>query len=173
MTSDHTRAEVYLTKQVSENVTDSTIDSENLPIEERFGLEDIDSIVDGLLVLAPLDQVAEVVAQLGSQWECNIYGQTIRGRGLLVFQFRGHAWTGILDGYFTNNGGNLDGFVPDSWNWESQSESLSQKLNTRTIYYWCSDSSGRIGYACWENGTLMERLEYDNEIWEDTHDEAL
>jgi hypothetical protein len=52
-------------------------------------------------------------------------------------------------------------FVTDVWNTESQAESLPQKLYTRTIYYWCSDSSGCISYACWEKGTLMERLEFD------------
>lgn len=176
MTSDNPRAKMCMvTEQASEDGTASTIDSENPPIEERCGLEDIDTIVDGLLVLAPLDRVAEVVAQLGGQWERDVYGQTIRGRGLLIFQFRGHAWTGILNGGLTDRYGDiLDGFyISDVWNWESQAESLSQKLNTRTIYYWCSDTSGCIGYVCGEKGTLMERLEYDDEIWGDTHDEAL
>jgi hypothetical protein len=99
-----------------------------------------------VLVLARLDRIAEVVAQLGGQWERDVYGQTIRGRGLLVFQFRGHAWTGILDRYFTDNDSDLDGFVTDIWNTESQAESLSQKLYTRTIYYWIDDSGGCIGY---------------------------
>lgn len=176
MTSDNPRAKMYLvTEQASEDDTASTIDLENPPIEERCGLEDIDTIVDGLLVLAPLDRVAEVVAQLGGQRERDVYGQTIRGRGLLVFQFRGHAWTGILNGGLTDRYRDiLDGFyISDVWNWESQAESLSQKLNTRTIHYWCSDTSGCIGYACWENGTLLERLEYDDDIWQDNHDEAL
>lgn len=175
MTSDHPSAEIHLTKRVSENDAGFTIDSENPPIEERCGLEDIDTIVDGLLVLAPLDQVAEVVAESGVRWERDIYGQELRGRGLILFQFQGHVWTRILNGGLTDRYGDiLDGFyISDVWNWESQGISLSQKLNTRTIHYWCSDTSGCIGYACWENGTLMERLEYDDDIWEDTHDETL
>lgn len=146
------------------------------PIEERCGLEDTDTVMDGLLILAPLDRVVEAVAQLGVQWQRDVYGQTLRGCGLFVFQFRGHAWTGILDGYMTDYREDFDGFATfanDEWKWESQCVSLSQKLNTRTIHYSCSDHSGAIGYACWEKGTLMERLEYDDEIWEDTHDEAL
>lgn len=146
------------------------------PIEERFGLEDTDLVMHGLLVLAPLDQVAEVVAQLGVRWQRDVYGQTLGGCGLLVFQFRGHTWTGILDGYLTYYSGDFEGFATfanEEWKWEAQGVSLSQKLNTRTIHYWCNDHSGAIGYACWENGTLMERLEYDDEIWQDTHDEAL
>ena len=175
MNLDNPRVQVYLTKLVSEDGTGSTIDSENSPIEERCGLEDIDTIMDGLLVLAPLDRVAEVVAESGVRWERDVYDQTLQGRGLLVFQFQGHPWTGILNGGLTDRYRDiLDGFyISDVWNWEAQGESLSQKLNTRTIHYWCSDTSGCIGYACWENGTLMERLEYDDEIWGDTHDEAL
>jgi len=174
MTSDNPRAIVYLTNETfSENDTATTTELDNLPIEERCGLEDIDTIAGGLLVLAPIDTVAEFLAPMGVRWERDIYDQTIQGRGLLVFQFKGHAWTGILDGYTTDKYSDFDGFVPNLWNWESQVESLSQKLNTRTIYYWCSDTSGCIGYACWENGTLMERLEYDDEIWQDTHHEAL
>lgn len=188
MTSENPPIEVYeRIEKSSENVPPITTTSENPsieehfvtyldypPIEERCGFEDLDVIADGLLVRAPLDQVAELLAQSGVRWERGVYGQTIRGRGLVVFQFRGHAWTGILDGYMTAEyGGILDGYVSDYWNWESQAESLSQKLYTRTIHYWRSDASGSIGYAYWENGTLMERLEYDEEIWEDTHDEAL
>ena len=147
---------------------------ENPPIEERCGLEYIDTIADGLLVYAPLDQVAEVVAQLGMRWERDVYGQTIQGCGLLIFQFRGHAWTGIFGGYKTDKFRCiLDGYVCASWNWESQAQFLSQKLHTRTIYYWVDDVGFTIGYAYWENGTLMERLEFDESIWQDNHDEAL
>jgi hypothetical protein len=113
--------------------------SENLPIEERCGLEEIDTIAERLLVLAPIDQVAEVVAQLGVRWERDVYGQTIGGCGLLVFQFRGHSWTGILNGYMTDQYRDiLNGYV-DNWNWESQAQSLSQKLHTQTIYYGVDD----------------------------------
>ncbi|MUL38321.1 hypothetical protein [Gloeocapsopsis dulcis] len=175
MSSDNPHAEIHLTKRVSENDTGSTIDSEKPPREKRCGLEDVDTIVDGLLVLAPLDQVAEVVAESGVRWERDIYGQELRGRGLILFQFQGHVWTGILNGGLTDQYRDiLDGFyISDVWNWESQGISLSQKLNTRTIHYWFSDTSGCIGYACWENGTLMEKLEYDEDTWQDTHDEAL
>ncbi|WP_250122417.1 hypothetical protein [Chroococcidiopsis sp. CCMEE 29] len=86
MNLDNPRVQVYLTKLVSEDGTGSTIDSENSPIEERCGLEDIDTIMDGLLVLAPLDNVAEVLAQSGVRWEREMYSQNIRGSGLLVFQ---------------------------------------------------------------------------------------
>jgi hypothetical protein len=67
----------------------------------------------------------------------------------------------------------LNGYAYNYWDWELQAQSLSQKLHTQTIYYRVSDSSGSIGYACWDNGELMERLEYEDAIWEDTHDEAL
>ncbi len=155
---------------------------ENPPIEERCGLEDIDTIAQGLLVLAPLDRVAEVVAQLGVRWERNVYDQTIQGCGLLLFQFRGHAWTEILDPSTTDKytrvpadtfNDILARYVSSYWDWESQAQSLSQQLQTPTIYYWVNDSGGTIGYAYWQNGELMERLEFDEAIWQDTHDEAL
>lgn len=153
--------------------------SDNPPIEECCGLEDIDTIAEGLLVLAPIDQVAEVVAQLGLRWERDIYSQTIQVPGLLVFQLRGHAWTGILDVSMTDKYTHIatdtfndyfERFVPSSWEWESQAESLSQRLHTETIYYWVDDCGGTIGYAYWNNGELMERLEFDEAIWQDTHE---
>ena len=60
------------------------------PIEERCGLEEIDTIAVGLLVHAPLNQVCELLAPLGTRWEQDVYSQTIYGRGLVVIQFRGH-----------------------------------------------------------------------------------
>ncbi|MEH1884416.1 hypothetical protein [Nostoc sp.] len=156
--------------------------SENPPIEERYGLEDIDTIAEGLLVDAPFDQVCEILAPLGVRWERNVDDQNIPNPGLLVFQFRGHLWTGILDASMTDKytpvptntfDNDFERFVPSSWNWESQAQSLSQRLHTRAIYYWVDDSGFTIGYAYWENGDLMERLEFDEEIWQDTHDEAL
>ncbi len=74
-----------------------------------------------------------------------------------------HIPTNTFNDYFAR-------FVPSFWNWESQAQSLSQRLQTYTIHYWVSDSSGCIGYAHWENGKLMERLEYEDAIWEDTHE---
>lgn len=156
--------------------------SENPPIEERYGLEDIDTIAVGLLVLAPLDQVAEVIAHLGVQWERNVYGQSIQNPGLLVFQFRGHLWTGILDASMTEKYTRVPTdtfndyfarFVPSSWDWESQAQSLSLQLHTQTIYYWVDDSGFTIGYTYWNDGELMERLEFDESIWQDTHDDDL
>lgn len=156
--------------------------SENPPIEERYGLENIDTIAEGLLVSAPLDRVAEIVAQSGVRWERNIYEQNILNPGLLVFQFRGHSWTGIVDASMTDKYAHVptdtfndyfERFVPSSWNWESQAQSLSLQLDTRTIYYWVDDVGFTIGYVYWEDGEIIERLEFDEEIWQDTHDEAL
>jgi len=177
MTSENPPIEAYqrISRISSENVLPINPTLNKPPIEERCGLEDIDTIMDGLLVLAPLDKVAEVVAESGVRWERDTYGQSLRGRGLLVFQFRGHLWTGILNGYLTDKYGELlDGFyISDVWNWESQARLLSQWLQTWTIHYWVDDSGGRIGYAYWQNGELMERLEFDEAIWQATHDEAL
>lgn len=156
--------------------------SENPLIEERYGLEDIDTIAEGLLVDAPVDQVAEILAQLGVRWERDVDDQNIQNPGLLVFQFRGHLWTGVLDASMTDKytpadtdtfNARFERFVSNSWNWESHAQSLSQRLHTRTIYYWVDDSSFTIGYVYWDNGEMMERLEFDEEIWQDTHDEAL
>lgn len=157
-------------RATSENGTEVPMTVENTTIEERCGLEDIDTIAVGLLVLAPLDQVAEVVAQLGVRWERDVYGQSVQGCGLFVFQFREHPWIGILDGYMTDHYRDiLNGYV-DNWNWELQAQSLSQHLHTQTIYYWVDDSGCTIGYAYWDNGELMERLEFDESIWQDTHE---
>ncbi|MEA5601677.1 hypothetical protein [Nostoc sp. UHCC 0252] len=155
--------------------------SENQTIEERYGLEDIDTIAVGLLVNAPLDQIAEIVAQFGAEWEQDIHEQNIQNPGLLVFQFRGHSWTGILDVSMTDKYtyvttdtfDDSHNFVTCSWDWELQAQSISQQLHTRTIYYWVDDSGLTIGYVYWENGELMERLEFDEAIWQDNHDEAL
>lgn len=158
----------------SKSVPAIIIPLDNAPIEERCGLETIDTIAVGLLVLAPLDQVAEVLSQSAVRWERNVYGQTVQGCGLLVFQFRGHPWTGILDGCMTKQYRDiLKGYVPDDWDWASQAQSLSQRLHTRTIYYLVDDTGFTVGSTYWENGERMERLEFDQAIWQDTHDEAL
>lgn len=136
MTSENPPIEAYqrINRISSENVLPIDTTLSKLPIEERCGLEDIDTIAVGLLVLAPLDQVAEVVAQLGARWERDVYGQTVQGCGLLVFQFRGHPWTGILNGSMTDQYRDiLNGYVSDYWDWESQAQSLSQRLHTQTI----------------------------------------
>ncbi len=105
MTSENLPIQVYeQIEKSSENVPSITTTSENPPSEERFvtysdyppieercGVEEIDTIADGLLVLAPLEQVAEVIAQLGVRWERDVYGQAIQNPGLLVFQFQGHS----------------------------------------------------------------------------------
>lgn len=175
MNSENSPIETYqMILSSSENGIEIPMPSENPPIEERCGVEDIDTIAEGLLVLAPLDQVAKVLSQLAARWERNVYGQSIQGCGLLVFQFQGHDWMGILNGYMTDQYRDmLDGFLSDYWDWELQAHSLSQKLHTKTIYYWVDDCGCTIGYAYWENGKLMERLEFDEAIWQDTHDEAL
>ncbi len=158
----------------SENGTEIDMSLDNPPIEKRCGFETIDTITVGLLVLAPLETVAEVVAQSGVRWERNVYNKSIQGRGLVIFQFRGHAWTGILDGLMTDKYRDVvDGSVSAYWDWELQAQSFSLQLHTRTIYYLVDDSGGNIHYVYWENGTLMERLEFDEAIWQDNHDEAL
>lgn len=157
-----------------EDGTEIDMSLDNPLVENRCGFETIDTIAVGLLVLAPLDTVSEAVAQSGVRWERNICNKSIQGRGLVVFQFRGHAWTGILDGLMTHNYRDVvDGSVSAYWDWELQAQSFSLQLHTRTIYYLVDDSGGNIGYAYWENGTLMERLEFDEAIWQDNHDEAL
>lgn len=170
MTSEKPHAQVYqwISKTSLEKVAPS-MTSENPPIEERCGLEDIDTIAEGLLVLAPIDQVAKVVAQLGLRWERDIYGQIIQGCGLLVFQFRGHPWTGILNGDMTDQYRDILGYV-DNWDWKSQAQSLSRRIHTRIIYYWVDDCGCTIGYAYWDKGELMECLEFDESIWQDTHE---
>lgn len=63
------RSYQFLVNSVSTNGTENPmplpIPLENPPIEERCGFETIDTIADGLLVHAPVDQVAEVLAHSG------------------------------------------------------------------------------------------------------------
>jgi hypothetical protein len=142
------------------------------PIEERYGIEPLSTNAVGLLVHAPLDQVCELLAQSGTRWERDVYDQTIHGCGLIIYQFRGHAWTGILDGYRTYKYDDmLTGYVPNQWDWELQAQSLSQQLHTRTIYYEVSGNSCTLSYTYWENGRLMERLKFHESETEDDDDE--
>lgn len=153
---------------------------EDPPIQERCGLQSVDVTAEGLLVHAPLDQVAEALAQPEGQWQQDVYGhgQPLPGLGLIVFQLQDHEWTEVVDRYTAIDltkepEGMFGDFGPPTPNWEELSQSLSTQLRTQIFHFQVSDINDSLGYTYWVNGALMERLEFDEDTWQDTHDESL
>lgn len=136
-------------------------------LDEGYGIQSVDVTAEGLLVHAPLDQVAAALAQPEGQWQQDVYGygQSLPGLGLIVFQLQDHEWTEVVGRYaamsLTNEPEEMFGdFGPPNPDWEELSQSLTTQLQTRSIHFWLSDLDDTLGYTYWVNGTLMERMEF-------------
>lgn len=129
-------------------------EQEDIPLEQRRGLDSID--LDDLLVLvqAPIEQVTQAFSQVRQAERCehDVYDREVKiiGQDFIVFQFRGHSWTLIHE----------LGFPLDSPLGDEDAQELSGLLNTRAICYAVSDTCGSIGYSLYEHGTSVEMLSF-------------
>ena len=123
------------------------------PIEQRRGIDCYDVNDAIVLVHSPIEQVSLAVNQIFpiEHWERDVYNCEIdiRRKGFVVFQFRGHPWTCI------HEYSDLVDFKLDDL------QVLSQFLQNRVILYVISDTCGSQGHYCYENGALLERLEFE------------
>jgi hypothetical protein len=130
--------------------------AERQPWESRRGRQTIDYNNNLLLVRAPIDDVAQALADRTERWERDVVGREIvLGQfGAFVFRLRGHSWTVVVPEV-----------RPSEWQgWAlltgivEQTRALSGLLKTRAIYYWVGDTSGTVGYVLYENGELLEKF---------------
>ncbi len=132
-----------------------------MSLEQKRGIETIDLNQILVLVKAPIEPVAQAFSQARQAdiWERDVYDhqiETTKGQGFIVFQLRGHSWTLISE---------MD-FVPHRTPLKNKdAQTLSRLLQTRAIYYRVSDTSGYIGYEFYENGTFIEMLSAEEEIY--------
>jgi hypothetical protein len=128
---------------------------------------------EGLLVKAPLDAVEAVLVEGGGQLQRDVYGGATAGEGLLTFQLQQQDWSVITDASFLL----IDTFEshsPPNWNWESQGQILSERLQTRIILFGIREDGAKIHYSVWDNGILVEQLKYNrNEAPELTEEEKM
>jgi hypothetical protein len=125
------------------------------PWETRRGVETIDYNNNLLLIRAPVDDVAQALADRTERWERDVVGREIvLGQfGAFVFRLRGHAWTVVIPEFRIE----LQGWAL-LIGISEQTRALSSLLSTRAIYYWVGDTSATVGYELYENGELLEKL---------------
>jgi hypothetical protein len=119
-----------------------------------------DTNVEGLLVRAPLDAVEAILVEGGGQVERNVYDGTAEEPGLLVLQLQHQNWTVITDAWYLHMKA-FKSYAPRSWNLEVQAQTLSGRLQTRTILFGASDTGGTTDYSVWDRGILVEEVKYD------------
>lgn len=132
-----------------------------MSLEQKRGIETIDLNQFLVLVKAHIEPVAQAFSQARQAdiWERDVYDRQIeitKGQGFIVFQFRGHPWTLISEINFVPYRTPLN---------NKDAQTLSRLLQSRAIYYRVSDTSGYIGYELYENGSSIEKLSSEEEIY--------
>lgn len=133
------------------------------PLLYRRGIECFDVNDRMVLVLAPIEQVAQMFNQTlqVEYWQRDVYGCQVKTQenDLVIFQFRGHSWSVIhayqVEGYFLE---------------QEDAHLLARLLQTRAIYYRISDTGGFIEYHLYEGNELVEML-YDRGAGYEKEDE--
>ena len=134
----------------------SLLKDEDTPLEERRGEETTDLVLYFILVKAPVEPVAQDLSSLKQMdvWVPNAYNQEILiyRESILIFQFRGHAWSIIYHPY---GSGRRSAFEAE------EARSLSESLNTDAFFYFGSDSSSTIEYHFFSNGISQEKMFFE------------
>jgi hypothetical protein len=88
--------------------------------------------------MAPIEQVAGVFARSirALSWERDVHGQQRGGPGEILYQFKGHPWTGAT------------GLPPAAL--------FSRDLNGRVFVYGQQKTTGATYYHLYDSGTLVE-----------------
>ncbi len=121
------------------------------PWSERRGIESIDSNSRSILVKAPIDELADVLASLAIETRLNALNLEIEVSDcfFLTYQIVGQSWSGVL--------GNELGYVRDIERCSRPNAAqLSQLTGQPTIDFQVSDTVGCIGYKLFEEGELVE-----------------
>jgi len=120
-------------------------------VQKLRGIQSFETGDNMMFVQTPITKVGEVFDCLYSgRWERDVYGRELQdvSSGFIFMQFRGHPWTIISE------------LLPYYSKIENDAQSLSHLLNTRTICYYISDTSGEFSYKVYQAGTCVEQLFY-------------
>jgi hypothetical protein len=135
------------------------MNSEDLPPEQRRGIETIDVNDTVILVRANIETVAQAFSwsRQAYIWQRDVYQREIEivGHSFVIFQFRGQPWTLIKWLYVF--------LTPQKIITPEDAKTLSDLLSTRSIYYRISDTGGTLAYQIYDRGTLVEKLFHEED----------
>jgi len=137
----------------------SLVKAEGIPLEQRRGVETTDRNILFVLVKASVETVAKAFSELRQMniwvrdaYECEI---DVQNESTFLFQFKGHPWSLIYKPHMSSRLLYLT---------EEDACSISESLNTSTIYYAGSDTCGIIEYSLYTNGICLEKLSFEEGI---------
>ena len=117
-----------------------------------------------LLAKSPVNKVAQAFCGAFNTdvWHKNVLSKevTIVDPSFLIFQLSGHKWTNIL-------GISIDSF---SWSKPDKANRLSKTLEGRVIYFGVSDTAEAVAYSLFDNGKLLEELDFYEGVSDDLGD---
>ncbi len=130
----------------------------HIPIKQRRGIDCVDLNDYFILVKAPIEQVAQGCHQWQQVllWKRDVYERKmeIQGCSYVVFQLQEHPWT-LMHGLK---------FSPDQKPITDEDlQMLSGLLSTRVIYYYISDTGGKVGYHLFDSGESIESLKFESQ----------
>ncbi|ETX03291.1 MAG: hypothetical protein ETSY2_33835 [Candidatus Entotheonella gemina] len=107
-----------------------------------------------IFVLAPIEQVSPVVSHMpyAMTFIADVYGKTIENTWGVMFQYHGHPWTICMVGHTAH-----------------MARKLSQRLQTKSIFFQFEDTGGWFDYQLFQNGEAIEELSCDEYIYDDQH----
>ena len=125
----------------------------NIPLNDRIGLDHIDINQYVVLVLSPVDKLVEAIEKTSTiYWEKNIYGRKIRlaKKSYVLLKLLGHTWTVVC----------VPSFSRKTELGHENARLYSKILNTKSIFFERSDSDPSMGYYFYEGGDLIEQFFY-------------
>lgn len=132
-----------------------------VPTEDCRGIENSDTNDEALIILSPIDEIAYACTTLypNSHWLQNIHQSEIAAPscGILIFQCLGHLWTVV----HSIHSSPPHAFASLGY---QEARSLSHLLQTKSISYSISDTSGCVQYQLFENGQLLEWFSYPPDV---------
>ena len=142
-----------LKKRIFMSVGTFIWEKNNIPLNDRIGLDRIDINQHVVLVLSPVDKFIETSKKTSTiYWEKNIYGRKIRlaKKSYVLLKLLGHTWTVVCVPWFSLK-----------TELEPKNACLYSKiLNTKSIFFARSDSDPSMEYYFYEGGDLIERFLY-------------
>jgi hypothetical protein len=133
-------------------------------LKKQRGAIPFDRNLSLLLAKAPVNKVAQAFRSAFNVevWHKNVLCKevTIVDPSFLIFQLSGHKWTNVL------------GLSTDSFYWfkPDKANRLSKTLEGPVIYFGVSDTAEAVAYSLFDNGKLVEELDFSEVVFSDLGD---
>ncbi len=139
-----------------------------IPVSQWRGIDSIDLNDHCVIVNAPIEEVSQALYQIRNAniWQKDVFEKEIEMTDIcfIVFQFPGHSWTAIRDQNITvsYDFNNLDvELIQQQWQNkvnEKDANGISEILQTKAIYFSCSDTADTICYEVFDCGEIVEEF---------------